>query len=72
MQQSAGRAIANSKLARSDIFVTTKVRCCAGGGTPGTGGKDDDDHGEFFVASKTHAIFAYRYGQSASARLRPA
>jgi diketogulonate reductase-like aldo/keto reductase len=36
VQQSAGKAIDKSTLSRSEIFVTTKVRCCSGGGTPGT------------------------------------
>jgi hypothetical protein len=43
VQSQVGAAIAASGVAHSDLFVTSKVRCCQGGGTPGTGGKDDDD-----------------------------
>lgn len=47
VQASLGTAIAaalrSGQVKRSDLFITTKVRCCKDGGTPGTGGKDDDD-----------------------------
>jgi diketogulonate reductase-like aldo/keto reductase len=47
VQTSLGAAISSAlksgAVKRSDLFITTKVRCCKDGGTPGTGGKDDDD-----------------------------
>ena len=43
VQSKLEEAISASAVGRKELFITSKVRCCQNGGTPGTGGKDDDD-----------------------------